>query len=215
MIDLVHAVGTHLPRRAARYFPDLLWRVPAASRVAYFTFDDGPTSTVTTPLLDTLARFDAPATFFLVGRQAERDPGLVHAIAQGGHTIGNHTYSHADAWNTSATQVLGELERTTGILEGLVQRPVRWMRPPYGRFTRAMRRWCQLRRQRCTMWDVGPGDYLASATQQHIERRILGAVRPGSIIVLHDNPKTHQITPPALSTVLTRLRDDGWRFAAL
>ncbi len=215
MIDLVHTVGTRVPRLVARYYPDLLWRVPTTERVAYFTFDDGPTPSMTAPLLEVLARFEAVATFFLLGEQAALDPGLVRAIDAAGHTVGNHTYSHPNTWRTSDAAVLDELERTTDLLEGLVEAPVRWMRPPFGRFTRAMRAWCQERDQRCTMWDIGPGDFLRSATRHRIERRILRAVRPGSIIVLHDNPKARAVTPPALASVLAHLRDDGWRFAAL
>ncbi len=215
MIDLVHTVGTRVPRLLAWYYPDLLWRVSTTERVVYFTFDDGPTPTMTAPLLDVLARFEADATFFLLGEQVEQDPGLVRAIHDAGHTLGNHTYTHPNTWRTSDAEVLDELERTTDLLEELVEAPVRWMRPPYGRFTRAMRDWCQERDQRCTMWDVGPGDFLASATQEKVEARILQAVRPGSIIVLHDNPKAQDVTPPALATVLAQLRDDGWRFEAL
>lgn len=215
MIDLVQTVGTHLPRGLARLFPDVLWRRPGPERIAYFTFDDGPTPALTAPLLDTLARFEAKASFFLLGEQSARYPALVRAIDDGGHTIGNHTYSHPDAWNTPAALVRDELERTTTLLEDQLQRPLQWMRPPYGRFTRAMRRWCRQHGQRCTMWDLGPGDYLASATPQKIEQRILRAVRPGSIIVLHDNPKSSEVTPQALASCLHRLREEGWRFAAL
>jgi peptidoglycan/xylan/chitin deacetylase (PgdA/CDA1 family) len=215
MIDLVHLVGTHLPRRVARYFPDVLWRVGTRQRVVYLTFDDGPTEVLTGPLLDLLARYEAEATFFLLGRHARRHPELVRALASAGHSLGNHTFTHPDAWRASASVVLGELERTTRLLEDLAQTPVRLMRPPYGRFTQAMRQWCQVRRHRCTMWDVGPGDFLSSATPALIERRILGAVRPGSIIALHDNPKARASMPPALATVLRTLKGDGWRFAAL
>ena len=215
MIDVVHTVGTRLPRWAARYYPDVLWRMPTTERVVYFTFDDGPTATLTATLLDTLARFDANATFFVLGKHAQQRPALVRDLADAGHTLGNHTYSHPDAWRSSSSRVLGELERTTGLLEDLTGQPLRWMRPPYGRFTRAMRRWCDLRRQRCTMWDIGPGDYLPTATPANISRRILDAVRPGSIIVLHDNPKAEQVTPSALAGVLQDLSKDGWRFAAL
>lgn len=215
MIDLVHLVGTHVPRWAARFYPDLLWRMPGHERVAYFTFDDGPTPSLTGRLLDVLARFEAPASFFVLGRHARRDPGLVRALAAAGHTVGNHTFTHPDAWATAEAHLVEELERTTGLLEDLLAQPVRWMRPPYGRFTYPMRRWCQLRRQRCTMWDVGPGDYLPGATAHAIEQRILRAIRPGSIIVLHDNPRADAITPHALADVLARLRDLGWTFAAL
>lgn len=215
MIDVVHTIGTRLPRWVAGFYPDLLWRMPDQEKIAYFTFDDGPTPSVTGVLLDILARFDVPAAFFLLGEQAERDPGLVRAIAEAGHGVGNHTYSHLDPWKSTEDLLRDELERTTVVLEDLIQQPVRWMRPPYGHFTRAMRRWCQLRRQRLTMWDVGLGDFLPSATQEHIERRLLQAIRPGSIIVLHDNENAARITPHALPNVLTHLCDEGWRFAAL
>ncbi|MFQ5569434.1 MAG: polysaccharide deacetylase family protein [Rhodothermales bacterium] len=215
MIDLTHVVGTHLPRWAAPFFPDLLWRVPTPGKTAYLTFDDGPTPSSTLSLLDILDRFDAGATFFLLGRHAERDPGLVRAIAEAGHVIGNHTYSHANAWKTKPAAVLAELERTTSILEDLIQQPLRWMRPPYGHFTRSMRQWCRVRRQRCTMWDVGPADFLSQVTRADIERRILRAIRPGSIIVLHDNRNAYRVTPPALTNVLSTLKKDGWSFSSL
>lgn len=215
MIDIVHTIGTRLPRSVARYFPDILWRIPSSSNIAYFTFDDGPTPAVTGALLDILARFEVPASFFLLGLHAERDPGLVRAIVEAGHVVGNHTYSHLDPWKVSTDDLLGELEQTTAILEDLAQQPIRWMRPPYGHFTRPMRHWCQTRRQRLTMWDVGSGDFLPSATQDQIERRLLKAVRPGSIIVLHDNVNASRITPHALKNVLAHLCDEGWHFATL
>jgi len=215
MIDLIYTMGTRFPRSVARYYPDLLWRVPSPARVAFFTFDDGPTPATTGPLLDVLARFDAPASFFLLGQRAARDPGLVRATVEAGHTVGNHTYTHPNAWKIPTATLLCELERTTGLLEDLTRQPVRWMRPPYGYFTRPMRRWCRIRRQQLTMWDVGPGDFLPKTTQRQVEQHLLKALRPGSIIALHDNQNAHRITPPALVNVLARLQDEGWRFAAL
>lgn len=214
MIDLHYLVGTRVPRWAARFFPDMLWRMPDRERIAYLTFDDGPTAGTGT-LLDILHRFGVPATFFLLGRNVERDPGLVRAVVDAGHTLGNHTYSHLNAWKTSVTDLVHELDRTTGLIEDLTERPLRWMRPPYGYFTHTMRQWSKARCQRLTMWDVGLGDFLPNATASQIERRLLKAIRPGSIIVLHDNRNAQRITPLALTNTLSRLIDDGWRFAAL
>lgn len=214
-LDLTSLIGTEIPRLSARFYPDLLWRISTRQRSVYLTFDDGPTTQLTGRILDVLARFDAKATFFLIGAFAARHGELVRAIHEAGHTIGNHTYTHPDAWVTPASSVLAELERTTALLEDLIQQPVGWMRPPYGRFTRAMRAWCLARRQRLTMWDVMPGDYLPGATAHKVRRRLLAYIRQGSIVVLHDNPKCDGHLIDALTTVLSRLHDDGWRFPAL
>lgn len=215
MIDLIHFIGTTVPRLAAPFFPDILWRVPTDERVLYITFDDGPTKIVTLPLLAVLARFDAKATWFMLGRQAERHPALVHTVIEAGHTIGNHSYSHPGGWSTLAAVMEAEFVRTTAVLEHFTQERLRLLRPPYGHFTRPMRRWCKANQQRCTMWDIGPGDYLPSATPALIAHRILRAVRPGAILVLHDNPNSERVTPVALTHVLTHLQAEGWRFAAL
>ena len=213
--DVTRLIGTQVPRLLQGLYPDLLWRVPTRRRTAYLTFDDGPTPQLTGRLLDLLAQHGAKATFFLIGEEAERDPGLVRAMVEGGHTIGNHTYTHPDAWRTPRGQVLRELSRTSALLEDQTQKPVRWMRPPYGRFTQSMRSWALVRRQRLTMWDLMPGDYLRNATADKVEQRVLSDIRPGSIIVLHDNPKAEHVTPSALARILTRLTDDGWSLEAL
>lgn len=215
MSHVTSFAATYGSRLINQYYPDLLWHLPHSRNAAYLTFDDGPTSTLTRRLLDLLQTYEAKATFFLIGRHAERDPGLVRALHEAGHTIGNHTFSHPDAWRTPTTQLISELERTTALLEDVIQQPIRWMRPPYGRFTGAMRRWCQLRRQRMTMWDVMPADYLPNTTADHVNQRITRGLRRGSIVVLHDNPKAKDITPTALDDLLPRFKDAGWQFRAL
>lgn len=215
MIDLIDLMGTRLPRRLAARYPDLLWRRATAERVAYLTFDDGPTQVLTGPLLDLLARHDARATFFLLGRAARQYPEGVRALVAAGHTLGNHSFTHPDAWRAAPGRVLAELDATTRLLEDLTGEPLRYLRPPYGRFTAAIRAWCLARRQRLVMWDVMPGDWMARTTTADIERRVLGHLRPGSIVVLHDNPKCALKLPPALETILRTLRADGWRLEAL
>jgi peptidoglycan/xylan/chitin deacetylase (PgdA/CDA1 family) len=210
-------VATWLPRVAGPFFfPDLLWRCPPArnERTLYLTFDDGPTATMTDPLLHVLDRFDAQATCFLVGAQAEADPERVRRIRDAGHTVGNHTFTHPDPWHTPDAALTRELERATKVLSDITGAPVRHLRPPYGRFTRAMRRWADERGQHVVMWDVMPGDFLPAATQSSVERFVLRFARGGSVVVLHDNPIA-PMTPAALETVLRHFSKRGWRFAGL
>ena len=213
---LIPYAATFFPRLAGWCFPDLLWHLPAAEgeRALYLTFDDGPTAAMTDPILRVLDRFGAQATCFLVGAQAQDDPARVRAIAGAGHTIGNHTFTHPDPWHTSDAALVEELNRTTEVLQSITSQPVRHLRPPYGRFTRAMRQWAKENGQQVVMWDVMPGDFLGKATQPSVERHVLRYARRGSVVVLHDNPIA-PMTPAALETILRRLTAKGWRFAAL
>ncbi|MEM6336370.1 MAG: polysaccharide deacetylase family protein [Bacteroidota bacterium] len=207
--------ATYLARLTGRWLPDVLWRVPTSTRTAYLTFDDGPSVRGTPALLDLLARYDARATFFLLGRHAEERPELVKRLIAAGHTIGNHTHNHPDAWRTPADDVRASLVRAGEALQRISNTDLSFMRPPYGRFTRAMRDWCTGVRQRMVLWDVMPGDFYPGASSEFIERFVVRFTRPGSVIVLHDNPKFLDVTLPALEGILRRLSADGWRFEAL
>jgi peptidoglycan/xylan/chitin deacetylase (PgdA/CDA1 family) len=216
MLDrVVPYAATHGLRPIQRFFPDMLWRVDTSERVAYLTFDDGPTPEMTSDLLDTLAAYNAQATCFLIGHHADAHPHLVRDLHDAGHAIGNHTYTHPDAWTTPQRDVRLQLSNTTMLLEDLIGAPVDVMRPPYGTFTGAMRTWCAERQQRMVMWDVMPGDFLSSATASRVARFVIRTVRPGSVIVLHDNPICQHVTPPALQTILETLTAEGWAFRAL
>lgn len=214
---LVPHLATRLPRWGGRFlFPNLLWRCPTSKNgpTLYLTFDDGPTAAMTDPILRVLDRFDARATCFLVGAQAEDDPERVRRIARAGHTVGSHTFTHPDPWRTSDAALCDELARTTDLLQSLTGQAVRHLRPPYGRFTRAMRRWGREHGQHVVMWDVMPGDFLGMATQSSVEQFVVRYARDGSVVVLHDNPIA-PMTPAALETVLRYFTERGWRFAAL
>src|SRR5262249_28757044 len=79
--------------RSAGVFRTTVWRGPRDRRAIALTFDDGP-SEATPAILDALARHSVPATFFQVGRNAERLPSIARQAAGSGHEIGNHSYTH-------------------------------------------------------------------------------------------------------------------------
>jgi peptidoglycan/xylan/chitin deacetylase (PgdA/CDA1 family) len=193
----------------------MLCRVPTDEPVAYLTFDDGPTPDLTPDLLNLLARYEARATFFLIGAHADSHPSLVRDLHEAGHTVGNHTWTHPDAWTVSTERIATEFRRTTRRLENLTGTSVRFLRPPYGHPTGPMREWCATHRQQMVMWDVMPGDFLRTATADRVERFVRRHIRPGAVIVLHDNPIVEGIMLPALRRLLQTLTAEGWRFRAL
>ena len=208
---------TQALRPFARFFPDMLWRKESepGEKVAYLTFDDGPTPEMTIDLLRLLASFGVPATWFMIGAHMRARPDLAHEIIDRGHSTGNHTLTHPDAWITPVERIREELYLTSELIEQFTGKPPRLMRPPYGHFTGAMRHWCQANGHEMVMWDVMPGDFLPTATTEAMVTHIARTIRPGSIIVLHDNPVAHELTLGALRQLLPTLLAEGWTFKPL
>ena len=96
------------------------------------TFDDGPNPAWTPRLLDILAEHSVRATFFMVGKFAKSERELARRVADAGHLIGNHTWSHPDLSRTRSADVLDELTRTSDILADITGKPVVYFRPPFG-----------------------------------------------------------------------------------
>lgn len=105
---------------------------PAHPGELALTFDDGPNPACTPRLLDVLAQYNVKATFFLVGRYAEKQPTLVRTLADAGHLIGNHSWTHPDLSLTAAHRVRAELTQTKDTLEQITGTAIRFFRPPFG-----------------------------------------------------------------------------------
>lgn len=116
---------------ASQIFGRTLTAPPRPGELA-LTFDDGPNPAHTPRLLDILAEDNVRATFFLVGRYAQAAPDLVRRIAQAGHLVGNHSWSHPNLAFISAARVEDELRRTSETLAELTGQPIRFFRPPFG-----------------------------------------------------------------------------------
>jgi peptidoglycan/xylan/chitin deacetylase (PgdA/CDA1 family) len=105
---------------------------PARPGELALTFDDGPNPAWTPRLLDVLAGHGVRVTFFMVGRYAQAEPELVRRVAEAGHLVGNHSWSHPNLALTAPGRVREELVRTKETLEQITGQPVRYFRPPFG-----------------------------------------------------------------------------------
>ncbi len=206
-------LGTLYSRAVSRFVSQVHCRLPAETEKQLFlTFDDGPTLEGTPELLEVLSEYDVRATFFLVGENAARHPEHVRELVARGHAIGNHTFTHADAWKLSTRQLLRELVQCTRVLETITESNIGWMRPPFGRVTRPMVRWCRRWKQQLLLWDVMPPDFEVGVSQRRVCDTFLRGVRTGSVICMHDNAKSRRVTPNSLRECLPRLLSDGWQF---
>lgn len=149
------------------------------------SFDDGPDPAYTPRVLDALAAYGIKAMFFVTGQAAERHPELIRRIAREGHTLGNHTYSHAHPRLLSPPLARREVYRTGYILYALTGRFPGWFRPPFGSLTAPMREQSLNDNMRIAMWSRSAVDWGPLATPVGIARR-LGAIEGGDIVLMHD-----------------------------
>lgn len=155
------------------------------------TFDDGPNPACTPRLLDILARHNVKATFFLVGHFAEKEPALARSIADAGHLLGNHSWTHPNLSLTAANRVREELRRTKDLLEQITGLPVRLFRPPYGARRPSVLRIARELGMTPVMWNAMTSDWSErdpNRISDHLIRKIDKNQRRGlaSNIVLHD-----------------------------
>lgn len=212
--------GTDVSARPLIRLPDDIVQSDAAtitavrtpSPVVAMTFDDGPHPTHTPRLLDMLRERGIRATFYLIGNRVVQYPSITRRIAEEGHEIGNHSWSHPFLDRLSDGATLREIDQTTSAIFQVTGRPPVTFRPPYGAFTRRQRTWLHGNRSMPTiLWSVDPQDWRRPGAST-VARRILDQTRQGGIILSHD---IHRGTIDAMPQTLDGLSGRGLRFATV
>jgi peptidoglycan/xylan/chitin deacetylase (PgdA/CDA1 family) len=182
-------------------------------RVA-LTFDDGPNPPWTGRILDVLERYDVPATFFCVGLHASGRSEELARMAEAGHGIGNHTWSHPFLPDLSQREVELQLQRTDEAIEAVAGvRQRRLFRPPYGSGTRGLYSWLAAdtgeRAATVVLWDVDTQDWSMPGSDV-IATSVLERARPGSVVLMHDGGGDRTQTAEALPAVVEGLLERGY-----
>lgn len=187
-------------------YPHALWRMDRHSKAVYLTFDDGPIPAATPFILDTLERFGARATFFMVGDNAQKYPHLVREVRSRGHRIGNHTFHHLGGLKWSYDEYLQDVYLANELLHtDLFRPPHGWMR---------VSQYHRLRREgfKVVMWDVVTRDYSCYLSADDVVQNVKRYTRPGSIITFHDSLKSIDKLKGALPRALKWLSEQGYEF---
>jgi peptidoglycan/xylan/chitin deacetylase (PgdA/CDA1 family) len=196
------------PRILKTVFPEITWDFQDTEPSLYLTFDDGPTPAITTEVLSILARFNAKATFFCIGRNVERNPDVYQQLLTNGHATGNHTYSHLKGWYTPNREYYNDINLAAQFIQSGLYRPA------YGMITPVQLR--QLGQQyRIVMWNIMSYDFDYSTSPEKCLKNVIRYTSSGSIVVFHDSVKASKKLLFALPRVLEYYADKGFTFKSI
>ncbi|KOG42664.1 polysaccharide deacetylase family protein [Streptomyces resistomycificus] len=184
-------------------------RVSGRGRFMVLTFDDGPDPRYTPDILDTLAEYDVRAMFFVCGEMAADHQDLLARMADEGHVVGNHTWSHPLLTRLSRARIRSEMERTCDVIEHAYgERPL-WFRAPYGAWNRAAFQLGAELGMEPLAWTVDTLDWTTPGTRTIVGRVENGAA-PGVVVLSHDAGGDRTQSVRALRDYLPRLLDSGY-----
>ncbi len=179
------AAGYQSMEPTGQWYGSTFTGVTTETKQLALTYDDGPNDPHTLHLLDVLARHDARATFFLIGRYVKQRPDIVRQIAQAGHAIGNHTFTHPLLTFKSEAEIRRELiDCRTAIAEAIGEHS-NLFRPPFGGRRPAVLRIARELGLEPVMWNITGYDWNAPPAET-IERTVSGKIHGGDVILLHD-----------------------------
>ncbi len=227
------AYGATHPR--AQLFGRTICRTNSARKLA-LTFDDGPNPAITPKLLELLERYNAKATFFLIGRYVRECPELVQETVARGHEVGNHTELHPNLLWLNPTKVRVELRLCHDAIRGALGTPPKWFRPPFGWRNPWVIPAARELGYRTVMWTLLPGDWQEKPAEWLIQRlqpsadhaqrsagngsQSAAAAGTGDVLCLHDGAHRElngdrSRTLAALEHWLPRWRDLGLEFVTI
>lgn len=192
----------------------LVWELPASlGKTVALTFDDWGSDRTITQVLHILKANNVKASFFLRGNGVDRNPNLAKAIAEDGHDIGNHTYSHSVITELNPQQLQADIIKCHQVLTYAIQRqPEMMFRPPTFEIDETAAKVVEASGYKnIIQYQLSPHDYDPQNSADDIYNEIVNGVKPGSIITLHilDDSSVLKVLQP----VITNLKSNGYRFA--
>jgi peptidoglycan/xylan/chitin deacetylase (PgdA/CDA1 family) len=202
--------AVRIPSWFSKLNSSLVWKIPTKEKILYLSFDDGPHETATPFVLDELRKYNAQATFFCLGKNVQLHPEIYQRILNEGHSTGNHTFNHLNAWHVKGEEYIDDVKHAEKFIQSKL------FRPPYGRMYPQLSK--KLRTQfgyKIIMWHVLSGDFDDSIAPEKCLNNVLDKAQKGSIIVFHDSSKASKNLQFALPEVLKKFTESGFVFKSL
>jgi peptidoglycan-N-acetylglucosamine deacetylase len=189
------------------------------SKQIALTYDDGPNDPYTLKLLDVLAKHSVRATFFMIGRYVRQRPDIARAVAQAGHVVGNHTFTHPLLIFKSEAQTRSQLSDCDQALQDAIGKHSNLFRPPFGGRRPATLRIARKLGLQTAMWNVTGYDWNAPPAAV-IEKKVERQMRGGDVILLHDGGHRAMSTDRAQTVMATenlirRYKGLGYEFVTV
>lgn len=202
-----------------RFYGPTFSEVKTSQKIVALTFDDGPYPPYTGQVLDILREEGVPATFFVIGRNAEKYPDLVRRMVAEGHQVGNHTYNHVDLLKADRATIADEVDRTNRVIASITGAPAKVVRPPHGFRDAVVLEVMAERGLKVVEWSVLSRDWTNPGVET-IARRTLAKVKSGAVILLHDGDGVAAAAPRAQTVEAARriirdLKARGFKFVTV
>ncbi|MVP01989.1 polysaccharide deacetylase family protein [Paenibacillus sp. N10] len=196
---------------------EIVWEVPSAGQVIALTFDDGPDPVQTAQILNELKKYGAKATFFAVGKRAERFPELIKREIAEGHEVGNHTYSHPFLTSNRTTdEIRDEITAAQKVLKSITGKSPTLFRPPGGYYHERLVHASLSEGCLPVMWSWHQDtEDWKSPPVSKIVNKVLSNAREGDIVLFHDYVKGSSNTVAAIKQILPELQKRGYRFVTV
>lgn len=218
-----------MPRLIKWLYPDYLWdkkRDCKGERVLYLTFDDGPIPEATPWVLESLERYNAKATFFLIGDNIDKHPEIFQDVLRSGHRLGNHTYNHLNGRKTDTSVYMENIARADQKIEENIKKtaPERYddykkerklFRPPYGQLKKEQAKLIRKQHYDIVLYDTLAYDWELQINGEKCTKNVLNNAKNGSIVLFHDSLKAFKNLEVALPRVLEHFSALGYDFKAL
>lgn len=181
---------------------------PAADKKIALTFDDGPHPKVTMQILKTLEKYEAKATFFVVGQEVEKHPEILKAVYKAGHEIGNHTFNHEKLTTLPPKEMKQQIQSTDTIIKSTIGQRASVFRPPYGSYDETITDQLNVPN---VLWTIDTLDWKHRDPEKTV-LSVKNGAKNGSIVLMHD---IHQTTADALDEILATLQKQGFEFVTV
>ena len=209
--------GLALASIPARLSPPLMGVAgapPAPPRLIALTFDDGPSPQFTPEILGLLTRYDAHATFFVLGSEVAHFPQIVHDIVKQGSAVANHGYNHVNYFYAGLARTLRDAAQTQDLLHKEKIPTIPYYRPPFGNSNKQLVEAMAKQGYTLTLWSIDTHDW-SEPGAGYITRKVLSDVKPGAIVLMHDGGGNRSQTVTALGAILPVLKAEKYRLVTL